>query len=80
MDETTPPALTGSGNKYIVGAGATGVWAGMDECLAEDMDTHWDFFEPGTLARFVVNLDDGWGYYFDPAASSSGWQPMSVPS
>lgn len=81
MALTSPPGTPNDGDKYIVGAGATGDWAGMDEYLAEYVSEgdHWDFFEPGTLARFVVNAEDGWGYFFDPNASSSGWQALVAP-
>jgi hypothetical protein len=77
---TAPPGSPNDGDKYIVGAGATGDWAGMDDYLAEYVSEgdHWDFFAPGDLARFVVNLDDGQGYYYDP--NTSGWVPLVVAS
>ena len=75
---TSPPALSGGGDKYIVGPGATGAWAGMENYMAEDMGDHWDFFQPGTVVQFVVNLDDGQGYYYDP--NTSGWAPLVVAS
>lgn len=82
MDLTAPPGSPGDGDKYIVAAGGTGDWAGMDNYLAEYVaeGDRWDFFEPGTLAKFVVSLADGIGYYFDPAAPSNGWQPQVMPS
>lgn len=80
MDLTAPPGSPNDGDKYIVASGATGDWSGMDEYLAEYVSEggHWDFFAPGSLARFVVNLDDGQGYFFDP--DSSAWVPLTVGS
>jgi hypothetical protein len=82
MALTSPPGSPANGDKSIVGAGATGAWSGMDDYLAEYVAEGgtWDFFEPGTLAKFVVNMADAWGYYFDPAAPTSGWQPLMVPT
>lgn len=50
---TTPPASPAEGDQYIVPAGATGAWAGLDNLLVtwdEDMQM-WDVDEPsyGTL-------------------------------
>jgi len=75
MALTAPPGSVNDGDKYIVGSGATGDWAGMDGYLAEyvALSDTWDFFAPGTLANFVVNLADGKAYYHDADGSPSEW-------
>lgn len=80
MALTSPPGGESDGDKYIVAAGASGAWAGMEDYLAEYVaeGTTWDFFEPGTLAKIVVNMDDAWAYFYDPG--SPGWQPLVAPS
>lgn len=80
MDLTAPPGSPNDGDKYIVASGATGDWSGMDDYLAEYVSEgdHWDFFAPGALARFVVNIAEGQGYYFDQDSSSNGWLPLML--
>ncbi len=41
-DLTTPPTPT-SGNRYIIGIGASGVWSGHDMEIVEGNGTDWDF-------------------------------------
>ena len=41
-----PPAGPGSGVRYIIPAGATGVWAGHDLNIAAWQDGAWAFFAP----------------------------------
>lgn len=76
---TAPPGGESNGDKYIVGQGATGDWAGMDDYLAEYVaeSNTWDFFAPGTLANTVVNLTDGKAYYYSVGESPSGWIPIT---
>ncbi len=45
---TSPPTSPGDGQCWIVGAGATGVWAGKDLQLAAWQDGAWSFFVPKT--------------------------------
>lgn len=73
MADTSPPSLTGSGDKYIVGPGGTGLWSGMDDYLAIDKGTHWDFFAP-ELVRTVLDLTTGCQHYHGGA--SDGWLPV----
>lgn len=75
MSESAPPVSVSDGDKYIVDAGASGAWAGMTGYLAEYVaeGDHWDFFEPGTLAKVVLNLADGVVYYHSPDGSPAEW-------
>lgn len=41
-----PPADPASGDRHIVGTGATGAWAGHDGAVAEWQDGWWDFHVP----------------------------------
>ena len=50
-DLTAPPANPAEGDRYIIGAGATGAWAGKDNQLAEwhavgSASATWIFLEP----------------------------------
>lgn len=40
--ETTPPAVV-DGERFLVGAGATGDWAGRDATIAYAINSGWDF-------------------------------------
>lgn len=79
MTLTAPPGSVSDGDKYIVGSGATGDWAGMDGYLAEYVaeGDAWDFFEPGTLAKFVINLADGKAYFHDTDGSPMEWVELA---
>lgn len=55
---TTPPSATGSGDAYIVAAGASGDWAGQDGKVAVDVATDsWAFVTPlaGMRARLAAS-------------------------
>lgn len=43
---TAPPAALGDGQCWIVGAGATGAWAGKDGQVAAWQDGAWNFVAP----------------------------------
>ncbi|KIN76142.1 DUF2793 domain-containing protein [Sulfitobacter mediterraneus] len=45
---TAPPAGPAQGDRYIVGASATGAWAGQDQAIAVWADAAWVFFDPRT--------------------------------
>ena len=52
-----PPASPGDGTCWIVGAGATGVWAGKDNQVAAWQDGAWNFYPPKTgLIAYAANL------------------------
>jgi len=48
IDRTTtaPPASPAAGDRYIVGAGATGVWAGHDGEIAVWDGSSWGYYIP----------------------------------
>jgi hypothetical protein len=45
-DRTEPPATPAEGRVHIVGAGATGDWAGHDGALALFLNGGWEFISP----------------------------------
>ena len=53
---TAPPGSPGDGQCWIVGAGATGAWAGKDLQIAAWQDGAWSFFAPKT--GFTAYADD----------------------
>lgn len=57
-DLTTPPALTSSGNGYIVPAGASGDWATKAKYLAFDYNSAWVYFPPWKGATVYVDDED----------------------
>ena len=71
-----PPSSPGDGQCWIVGAGATGAWAGKDRQIAAWQDGAWTFFAPKT----------GFTAYADDSAtllcwSGTAWTPaVPVPS
>ncbi|MBV7475405.1 DUF2793 domain-containing protein [Pseudoxanthomonas sp. PXM05] len=72
---TTPPSVVSGdiGKSWVVGAGATGDWAGHDDDIALLVGIDlWAFITPNEMWR-VGNLDDGNDYVFD---GSSGWSPV----
>lgn len=55
---TVPPGTPADGDRYLLGSGATGVWAGRDSSLAVYADGAWWFAAPriGWLV-FDQNVD-----------------------
>jgi hypothetical protein len=45
-DLATPPAAPADGDRYVVGHGATGAWAGRENSVAAWQDGAWMFYEP----------------------------------
>lgn len=45
-DLTAPPGSPAAGDRYIVGASATGAWSGQDGNLAAYQDSAWEFYAP----------------------------------
>jgi len=45
-DLATPPGSPVDGDRYIVAAGASGEWAGMENRIAVFQDGAWTFYEP----------------------------------
>ena len=60
-DLATPPAATAGGNRYIVGAGAIGAWAGQDGKVAWDYASAWHFDTP--IAGWIAWVTDEAKYY-----------------
>jgi len=42
----TPPASPGDGDRYLIPAGATGVWPGRSGQIAERIAGAWEFYAP----------------------------------
>ena len=67
-DLTTPPASPANGDRYIVPAAATGVWAGKTNQIAVRIGGVWEFYAPqvGWLcyledeAKLTVYKTAGW--------------------
>ena len=73
---TAPPGSPGDGQCWIVGAGATGAWAGKDKNIAAWQDGAWTFFVPKT--GFTAFADDLGALQ---AWNGSAWTPaVPVPS
>ncbi len=68
----TPPATPNAGATYMLGAGATGAWAGQDGMLASWSDSAWIFLAP----------QEGWQVLLLPelriyALSGGNWRPVA---
>ncbi|MFV2092650.1 MAG: DUF2793 domain-containing protein [Hyphomicrobiales bacterium] len=70
-DLTTPPASPADGDRYIVGASATGAWAGKDGQITAWQDGAWGYYEPKTGWRAWV-VDEGVGLVHDGNVWSVG--------
>lgn len=46
LDTATPPGTTTAGDRFIVGTGATGAWAGQEGAVAVYEDSAWMFYPP----------------------------------
>lgn len=66
LGDTAPPGSPVNGHCYIIGASATGAWAGKDEYLTVYRDG-WQFYAPKEGAT-VSNLADGKTYKYLSAA------------
>lgn len=67
---TTPPSIPVNGDRYIVPAGATGVWAGKTNQIAVHINDEWEYHVPKI----------GWLCYIEDEAKLSayktaGWSP-----
>lgn len=74
VGDTTPPGSPVNGHCYIIGASATGAWAGKDKYLTVYRDG-WQFYAPKEGAR-VSNLDDGKLYVYMAGA----WSEYTIPA
>ncbi|WP_454258622.1 DUF2793 domain-containing protein [Pseudoxanthomonas mexicana] len=64
-DLTTPPASPANGDRYIVPAAATGVWAGKTHQIAVRIGGVWEFYAPQI----------GWLCYIEDEAKLSAFKP-----
>ena len=67
-DLTTPPASPVDGDRYIIPAAATGVWAGKTNQIAVRVSSTWEYYTPKV----------GWLCYIDDevvlsAYKTTGW-------
>lgn len=53
-----PPSAPTIGSAYIVGAGATGSWAGKSQCVAAFTSGGWRFVEPSEGLTLYVRSQD----------------------
>lgn len=63
-DLTTPPGTPSTGDTYLIAAGATGSWLGLDDYLATWTGTDWSYRAPEYGWRVWV-LDENAIYYYD---------------
>jgi len=69
---STPPGSPSDGDRYIVGAGATGVWSGHEDDLAYWRSSSWTFMVPSEGWHcYLLNLDSWYVYQ----SVSTGWVP-----
>lgn len=81
MGSTAPPASPNNGDRHIVGAGATGAWAGRDLQMAQFVAEggFWIFYEAGSQVSFIrfgsaIYLFDGeWVLVTEGGGSGSGY-------
>ena len=76
VGDTAPPGSPVNGHCYIIGASATGAWAGKDKYLTVYRDG-WQFYAPKEGAR-VSNLGDGKLYVYMGGAWAEYMIPVSA--
>lgn len=69
VGDTAPPGSPANGDRYIVGASATGAWAGHDDDLAVYRGG-WQFYTPNEGIPIIKDLDSGDDYEFVSGAWS----------
>jgi len=62
-----PPASPSEGERYVIGAPATGVWSGLESRIAAYQDGAWAIFAPQAGWRLYV-VDEDAALYYDGAA------------
>ncbi|UGY10996.1 DUF2793 domain-containing protein [Phyllobacterium pellucidum] len=75
------PSNPAEGDRYIIGSGASGAWAGKDQQVAAFQDGAWAFFQPlegwsawvAKTANFLVFTNGAW-----KAAASGGTNPVNA--
>jgi hypothetical protein len=72
-----PPAAPAPGQSWLVGASATGAWAGREDALASWTAGGWRFVAP-VPGMLVWNLDPGYWLYWTGSAWSDGSLPASA--
>lgn len=72
-DLSTPPAASVEGDRYIVGAAATGAWAGQDARVAAWQDGGWLFYPP--RAGWIAFVHDEGRFV---AWSGAAWVPLET--
>lgn len=70
-DLTAPPGSEAYGDAYIVGAGATGAWAGHSEKIAIYTSRDWKFILP-RIGQIVYVEDEDAYYHYDVAGNWVG--------
>lgn len=62
--QTTPPSSPEDGDRYIVGDGATGAWAGQDQNMAQYVEegNFWQFYEAGQQIHLVLYAGSIYAY------------------
>ena len=68
---TTPPTSANEGQTWVVGAGATGAWAGRDDDIASWRGGGWLFVSPKGGWHAWSKADDKFSVYFD-----GSWQDL----
>ncbi len=79
-DLTAPPVSPSAGDRYIVGASATGAWAGKDDSIAYYFNGGWRFITPGEgLFQWVIDENllyvyqsGTWGQFVEGVVSPNG--------
>jgi len=70
IDQTaTPPGTPSTGDRYLVGSGASGGWSGHDDEIAEWDGSAWQFTVPSTGTYTSLDDESDGLYYY----SGSAW-------
>jgi len=71
-DLTTPPGAPTKGDRYIVGAGASGAWAGQDDKVTTYDGAAWGFVDPKEGMLLYIKDEDKYYIYV------TSWSALST--
>lgn len=80
MTLNTPPGSPDDGDRYVVAAGGTGAWDGLDDHLVRYVSEgdFWQSYVPGEQVVMVLNQENGFLYLYNASVIPAEWYLLGV--